>query len=211
MIEIKKIVFNDFQVNTYFIFDETGEALVVDPACYGDDDEQRFLNFVEENNLNPVKIVNTHPHIDHIVGNEFVKTIFSAKLVGHPAGVEFFNNATTMALALGFNMEKADKPDIYVEEGDTIDFGNSKLDVIYTPGHADGSISLIVKEKKAVVVGDLLFAGSIGRTDLPTGNQELLLESVRKKIFTLDKEYKVLSGHGPETTVGLEMETNPYF
>jgi len=211
MLNIKKKVFNDFQVNTYFVFDETGETIIVDPACYGENEEQEFLDFIKENNLNPVKIVNTHPHIDHIIGNEFVKTKFNIKLIGHPAGVEFFNNATTMALALGFQMEECSIPDSYIEEGDVIDFGHSKLDVIYTPGHADGSICLIAKENKTVIVGDLLFAGSIGRTDLPTGNQELLLENIRKKIFNLDNDYKVLSGHGPETTVGIEKETNPYF
>jgi glyoxylase-like metal-dependent hydrolase (beta-lactamase superfamily II) len=210
MISIKKFAFNPFQVNTYVLWDETKECAIVDPGCHGDQENSLLTNFIEEEGLAPVVLVNTHSHIDHIVGNEYVVNKYGLKIHAHDGGKRFAEHAPENAFIYGLSGVNFLLPDIHIEEGDVIRFGNSELRVIDTPGHADGSICLVNDGQKFVIVGDVLFNQGIGRTDLPTGDYDLLIKNIREKLFTLGEDYTVYPGHGPETTIGLEKGSNPF-
>ena len=210
MLNIKIIPFNAFQVNTVILYDESKECIIIDAACYEDSERKSLIDFIKEEELVPIKAINTHCHIDHILGNNFVCEYYNIDLEIHKAGQIFLDKAPHQGLAYGFEVEPQIKPATYLEDGDIIQFGNSELEVRYTPGHADGSICLINHSAKIVVAGDLLFYGSIGRTDLPTGNFDLLKESIQSKIFTLSDNYRVIAGHGPDTSIGYEKLNNPY-
>jgi hydroxyacylglutathione hydrolase len=211
MLEIKKIVCNDFQVNTYIVYDETKQAIIIDPGCYNKAEEKELEDFIKNNDLEPKYIVNTHAHIDHIIGNAFCKKTYDIPLIAHPESIDFYKSSFEMALAFGFQMEETLFPDEFFDEGNTLDFGQSSLKILSVPGHANGSLALYSKKDKLVFVGDVLFSGSIGRTDLPTGNHALLLQMIEEKIFTLDDEVRVFPGHGEETTVKKEKQSNPFF
>ncbi|HKK09412.1 MAG TPA: MBL fold metallo-hydrolase [Bacteroidales bacterium] len=210
MITIQKFTFNSFQVNTYLLYDETKECILIDIACQDQREQEQLLSFIKDNNLNVKEIVNTHNHVDHILGNTFAKNTFNAPLTAHKEGDPFIRTAPASAEMLGFSMGNPVFPDHYIKEGDVIRFGNSKLKVLYTPGHADGSICLHSKEEKFVIAGDVLFRDSIGRTDLPTGDYDLLNKNIREKLFSMPDETVVYPGHGPETTIGEEVMNNPF-
>lgn len=210
MITIEKMVFNPFQVNTYFVYDETKECVIIDSACYEEDEQAALKNYVEKMGLKPVALVNTHCHVDHILGNKFASEAFGLPLQAHPDGVPFIEAAPQHGLTFGFNVVDPILPKVELHEGDQIKFGNSSLDVIEAPGHADGSICLYNKEAGILVTGDVLFKESIGRTDLPTGNLDTLLSNIKEKLFVLDGETKVFPGHGPESTIGHEKAKNPF-
>jgi glyoxylase-like metal-dependent hydrolase (beta-lactamase superfamily II) len=210
MISIKKFAFNPFQVNTYVLWDETKECAIIDPGCYGDEEINELTGFIEEQELKPVTLVNTHSHIDHIVGNEVIVKKYGLKIHAHNEGKRFAEHAPENAFIYGLSGVNFLIPENHIEEGDTIKFGKSELKVIETPGHADGSICLISDEQKFVIVGDVLFYQSIGRTDLPTGDYDLLMKNIRDKLFSLGEDYKVYPGHGPDTTIGLEKGSNPF-
>ncbi|MBN2172573.1 MAG: MBL fold metallo-hydrolase, partial [Bacteroidales bacterium] len=152
----------------------------------------------------------THCHVDHILGNNFVAKTWGLKPEIHKAGLQFLVNGQQQGRIYGFEMDKNIEPENFIEEGDKIQFGNSELQVVYTPGHADGSICFICHPQKFVIVGDVLFRDSIGRTDFHTGDYDILMRSIHTKLFTLDDEFTVYSGHGPETTIGYEKVNNPF-
>ena len=208
--EIKTFHFNPIMVNTYILSDETGEAIIVDPGnCQRYEDEQ-IREYVASKKLKVKYIVNTHPHIDHILGNPWCVTEYHPELLMHEAGLPIYNKAFAYAAAFGLETEKMPAPDRFLQEGDVVTFGNQQLKVLYTPGHCDGSICLYGEENKIILTGDLIFELSVGRSDLPTGNEALLLQSIREKILTLDDEVTILSGHGDPTTVGRERKGNPF-
>lgn len=210
MINFQRFTFNDFQVNTYLLWDETKECLIVDAACYSEEEQKSLSAFINSNNLKPVKFVNTHNHIDHILGNPFVKKQYNIPLYSHKAGDLFIRMAQSSGTIFGIQVKETVSPEHYVEEGDILTFGNSELKIIYTPGHADGSICLYAAEEKTLIAGDVLFQGGIGRTDLPTGNFDLLDKNIREKLYALEDNVRVLPGHGPETTIGEEKVSNPF-
>jgi len=210
MIKVKKLVFNSFQVNTIILYDETKECVIIDAACYEEHEKDELKNFISENGLKPVKAINTHCHIDHILGNNFVVEEYKIGLEIHEKGLSFHKNAKDHGSVFGFDIEPLIEPATFLKEGDIVKFGNSELEILYTPGHADGSICLYSSKDNFVIVGDVLFNQSIGRTDLPTGNMNLLLKNIREKLFTLPKDTKVYCGHGPDTSIGFEKEANPY-
>lgn len=210
MTRIKVFVFNPFQENTYLLYDETGECLIVDPGCYSTDEEQQLLNYLKDNKLKPVALVNTHTHIDHVLGNRFIFKSFGLKPIIHPAGEVFLHSAAAHGSMFGLTVGEMVFPEKFINEKDILKFGNSSLEVIYTPGHADGSVCLANHEERFVITGDVLFNGSIGRTDLPTGNFEILEKSITQKLYTLPDDYTVYPGHGMETTIGDEKRDNPY-
>ena len=210
MIQIETLVFNDFQVNTFILYDETGECIIIDPGCSNEEEQQKLDLFIKLRNLKPVGLYNTHLHIDHIFGNEYVINKYKLPFLIHPEGIHFLNTAVGFASVFGFDLQRVPKPDGHLVEGDKIKFGNSQLDVIETPGHAAGSFCFICKPQKFVIVGDVLFSGSVGRTDLPSGNMDILLNSIRKKLFHLSDDFIVYCGHGPTTTIGEERLYNPY-
>lgn len=208
--QIHKITFNDFGVNTYIISDDTRECIIIDAACYTPEEEQHLTNYISEHQLMPVKIVNTHSHMDHILGNPFAKKTYNIPLLAHAKGNSFIKTATASASVFGFHIKETVYPDDYLDEGNQVTFGNSSLDVFYTPGHADGSICLYSEKERFLISGDVLFRDSIGRTDLPTGDYDVLNEQIKTKIFTLPDETIVYPGHGPNTTVGEETMNNPF-
>ncbi len=210
MISIKVFVFNDFQVNTYLLFDESGEAIIIDPGNSTEEENRRLDTFIEEHKLRLTGLYNTHLHIDHMFGNEYVKQKYQLKFRIHPDGIHFLNTAIGFASVFGFNLQKVAQPDGEMLEGEVIRFGNASLEVIETPGHAAGSFCFVCREEAFVIVGDVLFSGSIGRTDLPSGDMDTLLASIKEKLIPLGDHFVVHCGHGPETTIGEERKYNPF-
>jgi len=210
MIKIQKFVFNSFQVNSYILQDETGECVIVDAACYEDREKQEVKEFIEQNKLKLVRNLNTHCHIDHILGNGFIAATFGIYPEYHEAAAPFLIPAREIAGSFGYTLDGIPSPARYLLDNEKITFGSSTLEVLYTPGHADGSVSFYNKEQGFVITGDVLFRDTIGRTDLPSGNLDLLMKSIREKLFTLPDDTVVFSGHGPETTIGYEKQNNPF-
>jgi len=210
MAEIQRFVFNPFQVNTYVISDETGECVIVDGACSNDKELQQLKNYLAGKGLMPVMLLNTHAHIDHIIGNALICDVFNIPLAAHKDCEAFVANSSVYAETFGLTMKEVKEIDLYLDESEPVIFGQTKLQVLDTPGHADGSVCFYEKQMPFVVTGDVLFYQSIGRTDLETGDYDKLQESIWTKLFTLDDKTKVFPGHGPETTIGYEKLNNPF-
>lgn len=210
MIRVQKFVFNPFQENSFLLFDETGECILADMGSYTVEEKKEILYFVENNRLNPVMIVNTHCHVDHLLGNSFFKNKFKVKTVAHAADGFLIGNAVEHGNVFGLEVEAPPPADESIEDGSLISFGSSSLSVLHVPGHSPGSVALYSRDDGFVIVGDVLFKGSIGRTDLPGGDFDTLINSIKSKLMVLPAETIVYCGHGPETTIGEEKETNPY-
>lgn len=207
---IRSFVFNPFQENTYVISDETNECVVVDPGCYEDHERKILAEYISDNELKVKMLLNTHCHIDHVLGNYFVRHKYGTKLYIHQTEEFVLNAQKVLAPHYGFNLYQDTKPDAYLAEGDLVEFGDQKFSILFVPGHSPGHIAFYNEKEKALLSGDVLFSNSVGRTDLPGGNHNTLLDSIRKKIFTLPDDVTVYPGHGEETTVGVEKRTNPY-
>ncbi|MBI5219324.1 MAG: MBL fold metallo-hydrolase [Bacteroidia bacterium] len=210
MIIIKPFIFNPFQENTYLLHDETGECIIIDSGCFSRNEEEELLAFINSNSLKPVKILNTHGHIDHIFGNSFLQHKFNIKIFGHKADDFLIENAVQYGSSFGIDIKIPPKVNVGIEENSIVKFGNSELKVIHVPGHTPGGIAFYNEEQKFVIVGDVLFNLSIGRTDLPGGDYQTLITSINSKLMTLPSDTIVYSGHGPSTTIGEEMESNPF-
>ena len=209
--KLKSFTFNQFYENTFIVSDSTNDCIIIDPGCYSNDEKNILKKYIEDNNLNPVKLINTHCHIDHILGNKFVARTWGLNLETHQNDIELLENSAEIARLYGFiDYEKSPSTTQFLNEGDIVEFGNSKLKILYTPGHAPGHISLYSKEEKFIISGDVLFKSSIGRTDLPGGDFNVLIESIITKILCLDDDTVVYCGHGPTTTVGYERVNNPF-
>lgn len=210
MITVHSFVFNPFGENTYVLFDETNECLIIDPGCFSKDEQNEITSFIKENNLNPKMVLNTHCHIDHVLGNALMKNEFSIPLWIPKAEESTFNAVPTYSGAYGFEAYEHATVDHFIEAREEIKFGNSTLETIYAPGHSAGHVAFVNKEQKICISGDILFYGSIGRTDLPGGDFETLIKSIHTKLFALTDDTTVYSGHGPTTTIGQEKATNPF-
>ncbi|MCF8369235.1 MAG: MBL fold metallo-hydrolase [Bacteroidales bacterium] len=210
MVTIEKFVFNPFQENTYILSDETNKCVIVDPGCYGSQEELFLQDYINKKGLKPVKQMYTHCHVDHILGNNYVHKTWGLKPEIHKEGLAFLESGHQQGKMYGFEMEPNILPEKFIEHGDTVKFGNSELKVVYTPGHADGSICFIAYPEKFVITGDVLFRDSIGRTDFPTGDFDVLMKSIHEHLFTLEDDFTVYCGHGPETTIGYEKVNNPF-
>ena len=209
--EIHQITFNTFQENTFILWDNTGDCIFIDPGCYEKNEELELVDFINKNNLNPVKLINTHCHIDHILGNKFVSEKWNLELYINKIDLPLLEGSGDIARMYGFeNYKGSPYPKHYLEEGDILEFGESKLEILFTPGHAPGHICLFNKEEGFIVSGDVLFNGSIGRTDLPGGDFDTLIESIKTKLMTLRDETIVYCGHGPSTSIGRERLSNPF-
>lgn len=202
--------FNPIMVNTMVLHDDTQEAIVVDPGNITETENEQLKTYLYAHDLQVKCIVNTHPHIDHIAGNPFCNKEFNAPVWCHKEGLPIYQKAYAYAMAFGLSVQDMPEPSRFLEEGDCVEFGHQSLQVLYTPGHCAGSISLYNKAERFVMCGDLLFEGSVGRSDLPTGDAELLLQMVRQKIFALPDNTVIYPGHGGATTVGTEKSTNPF-
>lgn len=207
---IRTFHFNPIQVNTLVLHDDTGEAIIVDPGNCQSFEDERLKAYVETQHLTVKCLINTHPHIDHIAGNNWCARTFNAPVWCHEAGMPIYNKSYAYAMAFGLSVDDMPAPERFLKEGDEVRFGGQCLRVLYTPGHCDGSISLYDAANHFVICGDLVFEGSVGRTDLPTGSHELLVQMIQEKIFTLPDDTVIYPGHGPNTTVGYEKSHNPF-
>ena len=210
MITIKTFVFNPFQENTYLLYDESGEAVIIDPGCYAQSEEEQLSTFIKDNKLKIKHLINTHSHIDHILGNAFVSQKYKLPLQSHKEDVFLIERAKEQAKLFGMQIDTPPMPDNYIDENDSIKFGNSLLKIIHAPGHSPGSLVFYNSDEHFMIVGDVLFNQSIGRTDLPGGNLDTLMKSIFTKLFPLGDDMKVYSGHGPTTTIGQERIGNPF-
>ena len=210
MIEIKKFTFNPIQENTYLLFDETRECIIIDAGCYFDDEKEELDSFITENQLKPVLLVNTHCHFDHILGVNYCRYKYKLRFMipeGEHSLVEW---AVGQGDMFGVPTEPIDPADGELKEGDEISFGNSHLEIIKADGHSPGGLVFYNAEKKFLLAGDVLFYGSIGRTDLPGGSFKKLVTNIQTKLLVLPPETVVYCGHGTETTIGFEKENNPF-
>jgi len=197
--------------NTFIVYDQTKECIIIDPGCYSIEEKEELLSFININQLKPTLLINTHCHIDHIFGNNFVNKKWNTRLVINKLELEILKSAHVVAQSYGFNnYEPSPQPSKYITEGDIITFGKSELKVLFTPGHAPGHISLYSKKDEFIISGDVLFMNSIGRTDLPGGDYETIIKTIKNKLLTLPKQTKVYCGHGPETTIDNEKNNNPF-
>lgn len=210
MLSLHYFEFNPFQENTYILYDETNEAVVIDAGCYEREEEKELSDFIASKNLNVKAIINTHSHIDHILGTYYVKDKYKVPLLIHRLDEQTLRMGKVSAQLYGLPRYTDVTPDGYLTEGEPYKFGNQSLDVLFLPGHAPGHVGFYDAKEKILIGGDVLFNRSIGRTDLPGGNYDTLIESIHKKIFTLPDDVVVYPGHGPSTTVGEEKAENPF-
>ncbi len=210
MTTVKQFAFNPFQVNTYILSDSTGECAIIDPGMNDPLEEEEFSSYIKAQGLKPVLLLNTHTHIDHIAGNDYVQKTYHLPLHAHVESEVFLREAMTHATIFGINLKKVTPIKHFLSEGEQIAFGNTILQILYTPGHAAGSVCFYAPESNFVISGDVLFYQSIGRTDLATGDYDLLQESIWKKLFTLPDSTLVYPGHGRHTTIGAEKSDNPF-
>lgn len=211
MIQVKEFEFNPFAENTYIVWDETLECVIFDPGCYYEEERQELIRFVEKNKLKPVKLINTHCHLDHVFGNKFVATYWNLPLEIHRGELPLLERFPDVCRMYGVpGAEASPNPGHFIEDGDILSFGNSSMEALLTPGHSPASLSFYFADEKLLIAGDVLFYESIGRTDLPGGDHETLLNSIRNRLFTLPGETIVYPGHGPTTTIRHERENNPF-
>jgi glyoxylase-like metal-dependent hydrolase (beta-lactamase superfamily II) len=210
MLQLQSFTFNPLQENTYVLFDETNECVIIDPGCYGQEEQYELTDFIETHELKVVKLLNTHCHVDHVLGNAFVKNHFKTQLYIHVNDLPVLKAVKVYAPHYGIFQYEESEPDAFLKEGEAIAFGNQSLQVLFVPGHAPGHVAFYHPETKILIGGDVLFYNSIGRTDLPGGDFDTLINSIHQKFFTLPDDVTVYPGHGPETTIGYEKRTNPF-
>ncbi|MDB5120719.1 MAG: fold metallo-hydrolase [Sphingobacteriales bacterium] len=210
MIHVKTFVCNPYQENTYLLYDETLECVIIDPGMYTGDEQNAVLKFIAENKLKPVLLLNTHCHIDHVLGNKFVFDTYGLLPQFHEGETYVLNAVVAYAPQMGFRYEVSPLPEVYLPETGTITFGNSELELIFAPGHSPAHLCFYSKADEFLIGGDVLFYNSIGRTDLPGGNHSQLIKNIREKLFILPDHVKVYPGHGQPTTIGFEKQSNPF-
>ncbi len=210
MLYLKTFTFNPFQENTYLIYDDELTAYIIDPGNSNASEDAQLKNFVKEKNLQLKRLLLTHGHIDHILGNKFIYDTYGLLPEVHRDDLFFIERMEQTAAMYGLNCEASPLPEKFIHEGDQIVLGDYKFQCIHTPGHSPGSISFYNKENKLLIGGDVLFNGSIGRSDLPGGDHELLITTIKQKLFALEDSVRVYCGHGPSTTIGVEKQTNPF-
>ncbi len=210
MLTVTSFTFNPLQENTYLVYNEKGETLVVDPGCYFTAEEETLSHFIAENNLTPTKLINTHCHLDHVFGNKWVYETYGLELYIHSKEEKVLAFAPISGEKWGIPFVNYQAPIHFLYENDSIFLGDDELKILLTPGHSPGSISFYSAQQNFVISGDVLFYESIGRTDLPGGSFELLAQSIQQQIYTLPDETIVYNGHGKPTTVGHEKRFNPY-
>ncbi|MDR2362189.1 MAG: MBL fold metallo-hydrolase [Prevotellaceae bacterium] len=210
MINVKTFYFNELRVCTYILWDETSECIIVDPGCESTSEQQRLQRFITGNALTPVLVVNTHAHFDHVLGNLFATKTYAIPSAVHEADTALLAKTTQQSALFGFQVAQPPVATVFLTENEPVRFGHAKLQVLHTPGHTPGGICLYAASDGFILSGDTLFAGSIGRTDLPGGHYDTLLQSIRTKLMPLPDTIKVLPGHGPTTTIGEERRNNPF-
>lgn len=210
MVIIKKFVFNPFQENTYVIHNQS-DALVIDPGMYLAHERKEFDNYISTHQITLKQVLLTHAHIDHILGCHYLFKKYGLSPSLHPLDISLYQNMEKVAAI--YEIPNVDPvPEIYqiIQENTPVSLGNISIEIRHVPGHSPGHLAYILHEQRCIFSGDVLFSGSIGRTDLPGGNHEQLLQNIKTHLFSLPDTYKVYCGHGPETTIGFEKENNPF-
>lgn len=210
MITVKSFCFNSFDENTYVLYDSTRECVIIDPGCHMKEEEREISHYIAMHHLIPVRLLNTHCHIDHILGNYYISNLYQLPLETHQLELPVLESSAYVSKLYQINLTPSPEPASFLNEGDVVNFGVSSLKVLFTPGHSPGSISFYSEADKFVISGDVLFERSIGRTDLPGGNFDTLIESISNKLIPLGDEVIVYSGHGNSTTIGSEKRMNPF-
>jgi len=209
--KVKSFTFNPFQENTYVIYDETKECIIIDPGCYNEKERTELRTFITSEGLKPVKLINTHCHIDHVLGNKFTSELWDLELFMHEEDLPLLENAGNISKIYGLeDYEGSPSPKHFLTQGDILNFGESSFNILFTPGHAPGHICLYSQKNNLLIAGDVIFQRSIGRTDLPGGDHNTLINSISTKLFPLPNKTQVFCGHGPSTTIGYEKEYNPF-
>ena len=211
MITVSSFVNNPYQENTYILSDETGICVIIDPGMYTSAEQNEVVNFISTNKLTPELLLNTHCHIDHVLGNKFVFDNYGLKPHFNEGELPLLHAIPAYAPQQGIRYEVSPEPESFLPESGNITFGNSILELIFAPGHSPAHLCFYNEENNILIGGDVLFNGSIGRTDLPGGNYETLISSVKNNLFTLPDDTIVYPGHGPATTIGQEKQFNPFF
>jgi hydroxyacylglutathione hydrolase len=210
MLNIIFFTFNVFEENTYLLVNEKKQCWIVDPGMYDQREIDQFISYIEEKQLIPQAIINTHAHIDHIFGVKAITDKYPILFGVHEQEQQVLQMAHASAAMFGFDFKTTPKPDFFIKAGTPLQLGEDTLEVFHTPGHSPGSISFYYPKGHWVISGDVLFSGGIGRTDLPGCNYDALINSIRSKLFTLPGSTKVLSGHGPATSIADEQAHNPF-
>ena len=210
MLRVHSFTFNPFEENTYVLFDETKECVIIDPGCLTAEEQKDLAGFISGNSLRPVRLLNTHCHIDHVFGNRFVADKYKLDLEMHLSDLPVLHSLGKVSEMYGIPCQPSPEPKIFLEEGGRILFGDSELEIFFTPGHSPGHVVFYSAKENFVISGDVLFLQSIGRTDLPGGDYDTLIRSINEKLFLLADETKVFPGHGPATSIGHERRNNPF-
>ena len=210
MITLKQFTFSPVQENTYVLSNEDKDCCIIDPGCYSSQERKQLQDYMLENGLQPKYLLNTHCHLDHIFGNKFVAETYGLTLHLHPNEQKVLSMGPTFGEMWGLPFENYQGEYVFLREGDSIHLGKDEFSILETPGHSPGSICFYHKQQQFIIGGDVLFNGSIGRTDLPGGDFDTLISSIRTKLWPLPDEVVVYSGHGPATTIGKEKRTNPF-
>lgn len=210
MLHIKSFTFNPFQENTYLLYDDNGEGTLIDPGCFELSERQELMNYVLKHKIKITQLLNTHCHIDHVLGNAWAKKVFGVNLKIHQEEVPVLKAIEVYAPNYGFTGYESSEADEFLVEGQDIKVGTETLKVLFVPGHAPGHVVFYHEDSKQCIAGDTLFRGSIGRTDLPGGDHDLLLKKIKSELFSLPDETIIYSGHGPETNIAFEKDHNPF-
>jgi hydroxyacylglutathione hydrolase len=210
MLQLRVFEFSPVQENTYLLYNAQNKAIIIDPGCYSSAEQETLKVFIKNTRLEPVRLLNTHCHLDHVFGNRWVHANWGLELHIHQGEKQMLELAPLSGEKWGLPFQNYDGPLHFLEEGDTIELGEDRLKVILAPGHSPASICFYCEKQGFLIGGDVLFRESIGRTDLPGGDHETLLKSIRGKLFVLPDETIVYPGHGPATTIGYEKENNPF-
>jgi glyoxylase-like metal-dependent hydrolase (beta-lactamase superfamily II) len=208
--EVKSFVFSPFSENTYVLYDETKEAVIIDPGCLSQAEKMKLKGFITDNQLTVKALLLTHAHLDHVFGAAYVKRTFGVEMYMHPNEKVILDDVELRCKTWGIEGYEPVEADKYFGEGDSFKFGNSSLDIVFVPGHAPGHVAFISHKDRFIVGGDCLFSRSIGRTDFPYCSHEDLLNSIRTKFFTLPEDYVVYAGHMQPTLIGEEKKYNPF-
>ena len=210
MINIKRFTFNPYQENTYVLFDESASCVIIDPGMYDGSEQNELVTFIKGAGLEPVLLLNTHCHIDHVLGNKFVFDQWGLKPQFNRGELPILHAIPAYAPQMGMNYELSPEPEVFLPESGQVSFGNSTLELIFAPGHSPAHLCFYAEADNFLIGGDVLFYSSIGRTDLPGGNHQQLLNSIRQNLFILPNDCKVFPGHGQSTTIGFEKQHNPF-
>jgi len=210
MLHVKVFLFNPLQENTYLLYNEKRECIIIDPGCYYDEEKDMVAGFINEEKLKPVLLINTHCHLDHIFGNKFIAETYNLELYMHPLEKKMFDLAPASGLMWNIPFDNYSGKIHFIDLQQPLRLGEDELAVLFVPGHSPGSVSFYSENQKFIISGDTLFQGSIGRSDLPGGDAKQLEASIRNVLYALPDDVVVLPGHGPSTTIGKEKKSNMF-